>query len=74
MALIDDLTTVSTKLSDDATALEALMPGLQAQITALEAQVADLQSQVAAGLTAAQGATILAALNAVELRFRALYP
>lgn len=74
MALIDDLNNVTVQLNADADALTALIPGLQSQITALQSQVTDLQAQLAAGLTAAQGATILAALNAVELRFRALYP
>lgn len=81
MALTDDLNLVATKLSADATSLEAIVPGLQAQVSTLQSQVAGLQAQVldltnqlAAGLTAAQGATILAALNAVELRFKALIP
>lgn len=81
MALIDDLNLVSTKLSQDATILEALVPGLQtqvssqqSQIVSLQAQVLDFQNQLAAGLSASQGAAILAALNAVELRFKALIP
>jgi len=74
MALIDDLNLAVTKLTSDATALEALVPGLQAQISGLQAQVTDLQNQVASGLSATDGAAIVAALNAVELRFKALIP
>lgn len=74
MALIDDLNAVTVQLNVDADALTILVPGLQSQIANLQAQVLALQAQLAAGLTAAQGATILAALNAVELRFKALIP
>lgn len=74
MALIDDLNEVTTRLNADADSLTVLVPQLQAQITGLQAQVTLLEAQLAAGLTAAQGAPIVDALNAVELKFKALIP
>ena len=52
--------------------LQTNLTNLQAQVTALQGQITDLQNQVAASLSAADAATILSNLNAVEATLHAL--
>ena len=67
-ALKDQLAAANAQVAS----LQTTLTDLQGQVTALQAQIVDLQGQVASSLSAADAATILANLNAVEATLHAL--